>query len=380
VTSLREWRPPVTDLVIGGLLFVFTVWEEYDGSDHVSAHHLGQNLVAALVTLPVLWRQRWPVLTYLVSTAAFGGKALVFHPMSSPLGEPLALAVLLYTVSARLRLRSTVLLLAYAFCFGYLRSVGSPSYGVAGNIVNELFLLLPWGIGRLVHALEDRATTSEQRVAVVADWAAESSREAVAEERLRIARELHDIVAHSIGVIHLHAGGGKRMLDHDLGQARLAFETIERAAGDALAETRRLLNVLQPEHDVREPQPTLEDLPALAERIRAAGVAVDLDVDEPGELSPGLSLCLYRIVQEATTNAVRHGHARRIDVRLHDDDAGLVLHVSDDGVEATGASQGGGHGITGMRQRVAMFGGTLRVGPRSEGGFTVHATFPREDA
>ena len=156
-----------------------------------------------------------------------------------------------------------------------------------------------------------RATTSEHRVAVVEDWAAESSREAVAEERLRIARELHDIVAHSIGVVLMHAGGGKRMLDHDLEQSRQAFETIEKAAGDALAETRRLLGVLRPAHDQLERQPTVEDLPTLAEQVRAAGLDVTLTLDPVPDLSPGLSRRLYRIVQEATTNAVRHGHADR---------------------------------------------------------------------
>ena len=380
MTSLREWRPPVTDVVIGGLLFVFGVWEEYDGTSHVDAHHLLQLVVLALTTLPLLWRRHQPELVFLVVAVAFGGKALVMEPMSQPLSEPLGFAAALYTLGALCRIKPAVALLVVGLALGSVREIGTTGDGVGGAIVNECFAVAAWAVGRLVRALEQRATTSEQRVAVVADWAAESSREAVAEERLRIARELHDIVAHTIGVIHLHAGGGKRMLDHDVDQARTAFDTIERAAGDALAETRRLLNVLRPEHDELERQPTLEDVPALVERVRAAGIDVGLDLGGVSGLSPGLSLCVYRIVQEASTNAVRHGHAGHIDVRLHHGGDDLVLDVTDDGTPAAGPSEGGGHGIAGMRQRVAMYGGTLRVGPRAGGGFTVHATFPQEDA
>jgi signal transduction histidine kinase len=319
------------------------------------------------------------VATFLVVVVAFGGKALVMEPMSQPLAEPLAFAVALYTIGAGQRIRPSLGLLVLGVALGSVREIGTTGDGVGGAIVNEAFAVMVWAIGRLVRTLESRAVTSERRVAVVEDWAAESSREAVADERLRIARELHDIVAHSIGVVLLHAGGGKRMLDHDVEQSRRAFETIEKAAGDALAETRRLLGVLRPEHDQLQRQPTVDDLPALADQVRAAGVEVGLDLDAGPDLAPGLSLCLYRIVQEATTNAVRHGHADRVDVHLYAGEDALELSVSDNGTPATSETSGGGHGIVGMRERVAMFHGTLQIGPRPEGGFALRATFPRED-
>ncbi len=379
MSESRSPRPPVADLAIGGFLLAFGVFEELGGSGHVSSRYPLQFAILALTTLPLLWRRRWPVQTFLVVAVAFGGKALVMEPMSQPLAEPLAFAVALYTIGSRLQIRLSLLLLVVGVGLGSLREIGTTGDGTGGAIVNQAFAVLVWAVGRLVRGLESRATTSEHRVAVVEDWAAESSREAVAEERLRIARELHDIVAHSIGVVLLHAGGGKRMLDHDVEQSRRAFETIEKAAGDALAETRRLLGVLRPDHDQLERQPTVEDLPALADQVRAAGVEVRVDLDPCPDLSPGLSLCLYRIVQEATTNAVRHGHADRVDVHLRAGADALDLSVSDNGTTASSDTSGAGHGIVGMRERVALFHGSLEVGPRSGGGFGLRATFPRED-
>ena len=370
--------PPITDLLIGGALAVYAVVEVFV-SDTASTQQVPLQVIVALATtLPILVRRDRPVEVLIVVSVLFGAKALLIDPMPELLAEALAFLVAIYTVGAECRFRSSLLLLGLASAAGILRSVAMPDQDLGGDLVNAAFGILAWAIGRLVRVLESRAVRSEQRVQVVEDWAAESSREAVTDERARIARELHDIVAHNIGVVLLHAGGGRRMLDHDVDQAREAFDTIEGAAGEALAEMRRLLHVLRSEHDPLTPQPGVGDLPALVSRVRSAGVDVSLAMDEQMDLSPGLSLCVYRIAQEATTNAVRHGHAGRISIDVHrDQDGGLLLEVVDDGTPVTGQPHHG-HGIVGMRERVALFGGTLALGPRDTGGFAVRAHFPLE--
>ena len=370
--------PPITDLVIGGALSVYAVGEVFL-SDTASAQQVPLQVAVALATtLPILVRRNRPVEVLLVVSLLFGAKAILIHPMPELLAEALAFLVAIYTVGAQCRFRSSLVLLIVASVAGIVRSLATPDQDLGGDVVNAAFGILAWAIGRLVRALESRALRSENRVQVVEDWAVESSREAVTDERARIARELHDIVAHNIGVVLMHAGGGRRMLDQDVEQARAAFDTIEGAAGEALGEMRRLLHVLRSEHDPLAPQPGVGDLPALVTRVRAAGVDVSLAVDDQMQLSPGLSLCVYRIAQEATTNAVRHGQAGSIAIDVHlDEEGALLLDVTDDGSPGSGQHHSG-HGIVGMRERVALFGGTLELGPRDAGGFAVHAHFPRE--
>ncbi len=194
----------------------------------------------------------------------------------------------------------------------------------------------------------------------------------MAEERLRIAREMHDVVSHSLSVMTLHVSGVRRLLRPDQVEERAALETAERTGRESIAEMHRMLGVLRgPETDA--PAPGLARLAELLEPARAAGLEVACTVDV-GPLPPGLDLAAYRIVQEAVTNVIRHARARRVTCTVRSDGRTLDLRVTDDG--AGGAVAGaGGHGLVGMRERAALYGGTVEAGP-GPGGFTVHAVLP----
>ncbi len=219
-----------------------------------------------------------------------------------------------------------------------------------------------------------------QRRAYAAAQRDQAQARAVQAERLRIARELHDMIAHSIGVIAVQAGMGRRVIDTQPAEARDALANIEDVSRDTAAALRRMLGTLR-RTDVgsgpapRDPAPGLADLGELVARTAQAGVKVDLtwDGDRPA-LPPDIDLSAFRIVQEAVTNVIRHAGAGRCDVAVREDAGMLVIEVTDDGRGGTGI--GGGYGIPGMRERVSLLGGDFTAGPRDGGGFAVTATIP----
>ncbi|XIG78456.1 two-component sensor histidine kinase [Streptomyces sp. SGAir0957] len=198
------------------------------------------------------------------------------------------------------------------------------------------------------------------------------------EERLRIARELHDVLAHSISVINVQAGVGLALLDSDPEQARTALTTIKDASKEALGEVRQVLDTLRaPGAAPRAPAPGLDRLPELVEQAATAGLTVDVQADgERPPLSPGADLAAFRIVQEALTNVVRHSESRRAQVQLAYHYASLTLTVDDDGPSSHAEAGGSGNGLAGMRERAAALGGTIEAGPRPDGGFRVVAELP----
>ncbi|MGR4849050.1 sensor histidine kinase [Streptomyces sp. LARHCF252] len=205
---------------------------------------------------------------------------------------------------------------------------------------------------------------------------AEAERRRADEERLRIAQELHDVLAHSISVINVQAGVGLALLDTDPEQARTALTTIKDQSKEALGEVRQVLDALRaPGAAPRAPAPGLDRLSELVEQAASAGLTVEVE-GEPPRLAPGTDLAAFRIVQEALTNVVRHSGSRHARVRLAHDADVLRLRVDDDG-PATGADAGGsGNGLVGMRERAAALGGTIEAGPRPDGGFRVLAVLP----
>ncbi|WP_369244636.1 sensor histidine kinase [Streptomyces sp. R41] len=205
---------------------------------------------------------------------------------------------------------------------------------------------------------------------------AQSAKRRADEERLRIARELHDVLAHSISVINVQAGVGLALLDSDPEQARTALTTIKAASKEALGEVRQVLDTLRaPGEAPRAPAPGLDRLPELVEQAAGAGLTVEIEGEVP-KLPPGTDLAAFRIVQEALTNVVRHSGSRHARVRLESAEGALRLRIDDDG-PATGADAGGsGNGLAGMRERAAALGGTIEAGPRDDGGFRVLAVLP----
>jgi signal transduction histidine kinase len=237
------------------------------------------------------------------------------------------------------------------------------------------FVLIAWLAGRGVRT-RTRLTEELHEAAVQAQEAHEEEVvRAAAEERRRIAREMHDVVAHSVSVMVVQAGGARRILDRDPQRAVEAAAHIEDAGRAALAEMRRLLGVLH-HSDERAPQPTMRELGALVERTRAAGLPVSLNVEgEPQSLPAGMDLAAYRVVQEALTNAIKHAGAAPTEVTVRWEPEHLELEIVDNGAPAANGS-GGGHGLVGMEERVRLYDGELRAGRREGGGFEVVARLP----
>jgi signal transduction histidine kinase len=256
-----------------------------------------------------------------------------------------------------------------------------PGHAVGDFLFVPLGFALAWLAGFAVRKRAAEADAAEQR-AVAAEREREvAARIAVAEERARIARELHDIVAHSVSVMVLQVGAVRHRLSDSLADDKDALRAVEQAGREALAEMRLLLGALRdagPDVDLA-PQPSLDSLDALLEKVRLAGLPVDLRVEgTPFPLPRGLDVSAYRIVQEALTNTLKHAHARHADVTVKYRADGLQLEVRDDGVGST-ASDGRGHGLVGVGERVKVYGGEMTAGVPPEGGFVLRARLPARD-
>jgi signal transduction histidine kinase len=250
-----------------------------------------------------------------------------------------------------------------------------------GDFVFTLLLfaivwLFAFGLGRKL----EQARVAEERAARIERQRAEEARAAVAEERARIARELHDVVGHSVSVMTVQASGVRRLLKPEQEREREALLVVEQAGREALAEMRRLVGVLRrpEEAPALAPQPSLQHLDRLVEQAREAGLPVDVQIEgEATELPAGLDLTAYRLVQEALTNAIKHAQATRADVIVRYGDGVVELAVTDDGHGSSdGSADSGGHGLVGMRERVAVYGGELEAGPKPGGGFALRARLP----
>ncbi len=243
---------------------------------------------------------------------------------------------------------------------------------------------MPWLLGRMLRSQAARESADRERAEQLDAEREQHATTAVYDERIRIARELHDVIAHSISVMVIQAGGARTVMESSPERAEAALDFVQGAGREALAEMRRLLGILDAGSDPRAlaPQPGLADLGDLIARTRKAGLAADLTIegaDEP--ISPALDLCAYRIVQEALTNAIKHAGPAHAGVHLRWAPEALDLEVVDDGRGPTGANgSGGGHGIAGMRERAGLHGGTIETGACGDGGFAVRAHLPLDPA
>jgi signal transduction histidine kinase len=268
-----------------------------------------------------------------------------------------------------------------------LRVLGAPGLNTVSVFAVMAQFAGVWAIGIALRArrqtLEARVSEAEERANVESQRAAR----VLAEERLRIAQELHDVVAHSMSVIAVQAGVGAHVLDSSPDDARAALDAISATSRGALAEMRRLLGVLRDEEGERshQPAPTLSDVPQLVHDVRAAGVPVTLDISGGNTaINPAVELSAYRVVQEALTNVIKHaGSPSRVGVTVDRGTDVLTVEVVDNGrgaaasVPTNGArADGSGHGLIGMRERVELWGGELAVGPVVGGGYRVRATLP----
>ena len=344
-------------------------------------------LTVVLVTAPVAVRRRLPLLAVVVASAA-----IVVHIVADwPEGSlPLTAMLLTYSVAAydtpRAAGAGLGVIYASLLALAFTDAPGLDAVGVVGNMA---IFTVWWVIGIALRArretLEARVRAAEER----ANVERQSAARALAEERLRIAQELHDVVAHSMSVIAVQAGAGAHVLDDRPEQARAALDAIGVTARGTLTELRRLLGVLRDGEGERAhaPAPGLADLPRLIEDVRAAGVPVALHVsgDEVSLSNGAIELSAYRVVQEALTNVIKHaGSPTHVDVTVRQEPGMLTLEVTDDGRGAASrtsanGSDGGGHGHLGMRERVELWGGELDVGPLPGGGYRVSARVPYGD-
>ncbi|MFL5893490.1 MAG: sensor histidine kinase [Thermoleophilaceae bacterium] len=331
---------------------------------------------ALLLTLAVGIRRRWPLAVAGLTAIAASVQGLADNP-PSVFGEYVAITLVTYTVAAHESMWPALaggLLIVAGIV---LHDLPSPEYGSASGIASDLTTpIAAWFVGRAVRTARTRAETARKE-------STELVEQAVAEERRHIARELHDVVTHSLGLVVLQAQGARRFLDAREPEVGAALEAIEQSGRSSLVEMQRLLGLLREEEDAAPlaPQPRVAALPRLAQRLREAGLDVELAVEgEPRNLEPAIDLSAYRIVQEALTNSVRHGSARSARVVVGYRPHALELEVVDDGRANGSGVTGGGHGLVGMRERAAFFGGHLEHGHVATGGYRVFAHLPFETA
>jgi signal transduction histidine kinase len=373
---MRAWTPFRRELLlVGALTFaaLIELWLAPIRSDEKPL------LVPLALVLPLslLWRTRLPLLV--LSANLVGWVVIDLIGIESTTGESadpvllgLCLGIAIYSVGAHTR--PGVPAAGGLALVGTIVALGTVSEDQSdfGDVV--FFSIVFGGVWLAGRAIR-RRRLREAELVVERDTKAVA---AVVEERSRIARELHDVVAHAVSVIVLQARGGRRVLDEDPGDARQAFDAIEETGKQALVEMRRLLGLLRADDEelALAPQPSLGQLDRLAAQVREAGLPVEIAIEgEQVELPPGVDVSAYRIVQEALTNALRHaGPARaRVLVRYGPDE--LELEITDDGPGAANGDSGG-HGLVGIRERVAVYGGDLSAGVRAEGGFALRARLP----
>jgi signal transduction histidine kinase len=369
--------PRIADAVLALVVFLVLLVLSPDGpDDEVTFRMVGEVSIAGLVVFAVAggalyWRRSRPLAAFGVTLGA-AALSLGFHDVDM-VGTAMLFA--LYGVGRYVSNdRWGYLALGGALAFVTISSI-TDAVAVAAAGFGLLLTLCIWYVGRLVRIRGERAAQLER------EHAAEARR-AVVEERTRIARELHDVVAHRVSLMTVQAGAAKTVAADDPEGASQAMQAVETAGRQALDELRHLLGVLRPEAEAEAlgPQAGLADVPRLVEQLRAAGLDVTLTMDgEPADLPAPVDLSAYRIVQEALTNALKHaGPGARTEVRLHTDDRGVDIEVLDDGRGATTLT-GSGHGIIGMRERALLLGGRLDAGLRPGGGFQVVARLPVRD-
>jgi signal transduction histidine kinase len=367
---LRFARDPVTiDRALAILLTVVAELDAWLGSD--AAHHrLASALATPVITASIAVRRRYPALvgTAVPVFAAFNF-ALWHGPQSigTPIGNFCALyALAVWTPSRRFAVGFALVMAAF------LATAAGPNGDLRGaggfTVIAAVVILL---VRRVVSDREQRAQIAERERDVRA-------REAVLEERARIARELHDVIAHHVSMIVVQAGAERSVLGEANASTREVLETVEQIGRSALTEMRRLLGMLRGDADEPlTPQPGLADVPTLVEQLRAAGLPVELHVDgAPRELPVGIELSAYRIVQEALTNALKHAGGARAAVRIRYGADSLELEVADDGIGHGASRAGPGQGLVGMRERVSLYGGRLDARRDPAGGFVVRAKLP----
>jgi signal transduction histidine kinase len=334
-----------------------------------SLHRVVAALVAGLVAASLAARRRYP------AAVGFGVQGMLAVCVAAGFELPAGFLTVgwfcaLYALAVWTSARVFVAALVFVVVSDLWHEALSPDGGSG-----VLFTVVAVGVMVLIRVvLGDR----DRRLGLAERERDVAAREAVVEERARIARELHDAIAHNVSLMVVQAGAERRVLDSEATSTKEVLQTIEQVGRGALTEMRRLVGMLRSgEADALAPQPSLADLPRLVAQVREAGLSVELTVEgDQRELPLGIELSAYRIVQEALTNALKHAGDANASVRVSYSSDQLELEIADDGAGAPAPVAGGGHGLAGMRERVALYGGRLDAGRRAERGFTVRVVLP----
>jgi signal transduction histidine kinase len=371
-------------LALAGFIAAQFAWGNQPGpeSDVVNL------ITGPLLALTLAWRRSAPLAMIIafavitVTNEALDGGMFSFPESDTdegahaPFASLLTGAIAFYSLGANAGERHAAIGVIFGLAALWTTVFVSGQVDFGSFFFSGTLAVAPWLFGRNIRARNMRLAAAERE-------REQRARLAVGEERSRIARELHDVVAHSVGVIVVQAEGARRVFDRDPERARDALDSIEETARKALADMRRSLGVLRREDDRRElePQPGIDDLDGLIEQARAGGLTVELEVEgKPVSLPQGIDLSAYRIVQEALTNVIKHAGAARALVTVRYGERELELEVADDGPgPPVGGADGSGLGIVGMRERVEAHGGELHTGAGPGGGFLVRASLPFDE-
>jgi signal transduction histidine kinase len=344
-------------------------------------------MITLAATIPLAWRRRAPIVV--INVVGVAAIMLSATNYASGLGlGGIGVLIALYSVATQCSRGMSKVALGITL-LGTLMAFLVASYDLTRDvfITNFIVFVTAWALGDNLRTRRRYVAELEQKASRLETEREQNAARAVAEERSRIARELHDVVAHNVSVMVVLAGGARRTMDRNPKRVPDVLESIESTGRQALGEMRRLLGVLRADDeatDARTPQPGVSRLDDLVQTVRTAGLPVDVQIEgAPAQLSAGVELSAYRIVQEALTNALKHAGPATAEVVLRYADDALEVSVRDNGrgssaavADAISNGRANGHGIAGMRERVTLFGGELRTGPRRGGGYEVVATLP----
>lgn len=339
--------------------------------------HLVTIPAALLSGLALGLRRSAPLLAAAPVSALLAAQSLAGIPVDEGLVFLVVLVVAVFSVAAHLPLQRAIAGLMLVIAGVWTSVVAGGTDTVAEDLVFSAIIVgTPWLAGRAYEGRQRRARELEERSEWLERAREADMRAALAEERARIARELHDLISHTVSVMGVQAGAAAEVLDSDPARAREALRAIERSARESVLELRRLLDVLRQRDEEPElaPQPGLRELGGLVDQLQSTGIEVELRAGAAdARLAPGIELAAYRIVQEALTNVVKHARASSVVVATRRNGRFLEVEVTDDGTGIARERSVVGHGLIGMRERVALYGGSLEVGPRPEGGWRVRA-------
>ena len=336
-------------------------------------------LAILVIVLPLLARRRFPFSAPAAMGVAAALTSFVDRTVVPYDGVTFLVGCAALFLVGSLRDRAQAVA-GFAVAEGVLAVVvhNDPRSGVGNFVVATIIFAIVWTIAFGVGRKSVEADEARERAFRAEREREERALSAVAEERARIARELHDVVGHSVSVMTVQASGVRRLLRPDQDREREALLIVERTGREALAEMRRMVGVLRrpEEAPALAPQPSLEHLSRLVAQAREAGLPVELRIEgEASQLPAGVDLTAYRLVQEGLTNVVKHARATRAEVLVNYGDDYLEVTVRDDG-QGVGNGDGGGHGLVGMRERVSVYGGDLDAGPQPGGGYRLRAKLP----